>query len=431
MHILRLTPYFYFPNVRITQWTIQFEPVGGMQIQIAELTRAVDKLGIDQVVVTTGVPGIEWCYPYGNNTVVQSVRLPLPPLTSESKGLLGLLVSWGVGSLLWSIRRRLSRPEERFDLVHCHCSELPWTFIFAPLVARVLKAPLVITVHCSALATVYPETHLEKLYYAFGRFAEKNAIRAASRVVTLTDRLRRFYIEAGLAAPEKINIVPDGLHCDKFVSSARSEAIDELRNAYGIPKDKHVVLFLGRIAPEKGWVYFIEAAKLLIDKGVHFLVCGDGNQRPLMEQIIAQYALQNKFTVTGFIPHEQCACAIALSEVVVMPSLHEEMGGTILETMVFGKPIVATTVGGISEVVRHGFNGWLVPPGNSVEIARAVKTLLENPELSRSLGKNGIITVRKGFDMCDLASRMIRIYESVCGEQVRQVPRSVPPQGES
>jgi 2-deoxystreptamine N-acetyl-D-glucosaminyltransferase/2-deoxystreptamine glucosyltransferase len=327
--------------------------------------------------------------------------------------LLGVLVSWGVGSILWGILKRLGKYRGKIDLIHCHCSELPWTFIFGPIFAKLLGVPLVLTVHCSALATIHPKTRLEKVYYAFARIAEKKAIKVADRVITLTDRLRRFYISMDLADPSKFSIIPDGIYCDEFLASATPSAIDEFRSGFEIPNNLDIILFVGRIAPEKGWVHFVEAAKILSNRKIHFLVCGDGNQKISMEKMILDLGLKDKFTLTGFISHKHVACAITLSQIVVMPSIHEEMGGTILETMTFGKPIIATTVGGIPEVIQHGVNGWLVKPGDGGEVARAIITLLEDPKLVATIGENGIETVRKRFDMNKLSKDMVEIYRDV------------------
>ncbi|CAJ0998104.1 glycosyltransferase [Sodalis praecaptivus] len=94
--------------------------------------------------------------------------------------------------------------------------------------------------------------------------------------------------------------------------------------------------------------------------GLQFLVVGDGPQRHRLEAEVAHYGLQAQFVITGFIPNDQVATAIAACRVIVMPSEHEEFGGVSIEAAAVGTPVAAYAVGGIKEIL-----GKIPPPSCS------------------------------------------------------------------
>jgi glycogen(starch) synthase len=401
--LVRLTPYFYFADARIDRHTLQFEPIGGMQIQIAQLTEALDRRGVRQRVVTTGVPGIDRDHRRWRHTRVTSVAAPLVSWRTQSKGFAGLLVAWGMGSIAWAAVERVRR-ERRYSLVHCHCSELPWTFLVAPVVARLLRLPLVLTVHCSALETIHPRGRLEASYFAAARAAERRALRAATAVITLSARLRDAYVAAELTHPASTFVVPDAID---VVGLRRAAAAAPERRS-GRP----LVVYCGRIAPEKGWREFLEAAaRVRSSRDVEFVVAGDGNELPALRSLVRRLGLAAAVELTGFLHHAEALRLLARATIVVVPSLHEELGGTVLEAMALGRPVVASSVGGIPEVVQDDVTGLLVEPGDVAGIATGIEKLLADPERARRLGAAAAAAVRSRFDADGLAARMGRVYD--------------------
>lgn len=409
LEVIRLTPYFYFSEAALTRWTIQFEPVGGMQVQIAHLTEALDRLGHAQRVVTTGMPGIRRDSLRWRQVRLNSVRVPFVSWPTRSKGLAGLLAAWGLGSVLWALREAARRPRTRYRLVHCHCSELPWTFVVGPTVAAILRLPLVLTVHCSAIETVQPDGWFEWVYFRLARVAERWALGRATTVVTLSERLRRAYVEAGLRRAEDTFVVPDGVDVGTLLAAARASE-DRVRSR--AKREPEVVLYCGRIAPEKGWRQFLQAAAILAaDPCISFIVAGDGNERRALRSMVRELGLDDRVALAGFVHHDRVAGLIARASVVVIPSIHEELGGTVLEAMALERPVVASRVGGIPEVVGDGITGMLVEPGDAEAIARSVRALLDDPELATRIATAGGAAVRERFDMLTLAHRMEEIYQ--------------------
>ncbi len=393
-----MTPYFYFENRPGGKWDLRYEPMGGMQVQITEQTRALSYFDCEQVVLTTGLPGLPKVVNSIPNTHIFGVRLPQPSIKYEAKGMVGLLASWGGGAILWSIKEKVKKEFAPFDIVQCHCSELACSFLPGPIIARMFNAPLVITIHCSALFTSHPNSFGESLFHPLARRAEKWALNRASQVFVLTDRMRRCYLDNNLVHDQKISVVPDGVDAGKF-SHVDAEAVDSFINKYDLPRKKEIIAYIGRIAPEKGWETFVKAAYELRTLNAHFLVCGDGHQRRDFEYAVHQRGLDPFFTFTGFIEHKDIPKAMKAARMVILPSVHEELGGTILEAMACGTPIIAAHTGGIPDIITDKQNGLLFTPGDVNQLLKAIHAILDYPDLREKMIVKGKDTVAKGFTL--------------------------------
>lgn len=411
LNVLRSAPYFYFESDSPELWDLNYEPLGGMQVQIAQQTKAISTLCGKQVVLTIGLPKVPKIFKLNENTEIISVRLPQPKIKSLSKGMVFLLSSWAAGTILWSLLRRLRRQTD-FDIIHHHSSDLLSSFIGAPIIAGILGKPLVVTVHCSPNFTFHPSTFMEKLFFPLSRTIEKWVIKKSDFVYVLTDRMKQKYLENAFTRKDKIEVIPDGVDTEMF-QEVDEQKVVEFKKKHGLPAGKKLVSYIGRIAPEKGWNIFVDAAKLLQGPDVHFLLCGDGHTRYELEEMIESLGLLSDFTLTGYIPHTSIPEAITASTCIVLPSIHEELGGTTLETMACRRPIVASRVGGIPWVVQDGFNGYLVPPGDSAALASKVRWVLNNPEKAEAVGRNAVEFVRKYYDMNVIANRLVDNYQKL------------------
>jgi len=401
LHVLRLTPYYYLPGRELTPRELQYEPIGGMQVQIAQTTAHVDHLGVRQTVLAPRRPGLPASMPVGRQGLLRLLRLPVAPIRTRSKGYLGLLASWGLSLLPWLLRARSRR---EFSLVHVHCSELPWTYIVAVIAAAVLRRPLVITTHCSALFTCEPETVVGRARISPARAAERIAVGRAAAAVVLTERLRRAYVARELAPTERVHVVPDSVDRATFRTSRPS------------PVRGGEVLYCGRFAPEKGWRDFVTAAWILQGLGVDacFGMCGDGNELARCRVMIGRLGLGDRIALYGHLEREAVADAIRRASCVVVPSLHEELGGTVLEALASGRPVIATTVGGLPDLVSEGETGLLVPPGRPPELAAAIARLLADPGMRSRLGRAGEREAAQ-FDAARVARDLVRVYDRVMG----------------
>lgn len=159
------------------------------------------------------------------------------------------------------------------------------------------------------------------------------------------------------------------------------------------PEDPPHVLYVGRLSPEKGVLELVEAAR-----GLPLVVVGDG---PLRERVPG---------ALGFVPHAGLGPFYARAAVVAVPSLREGYGMACAEAMAYGRPVVATAVGGLLDLVEDGVTGLLVPPGDVPALRAAFERLLDDPELRARLGAAARARAREGLSRSRAAEATISAY---------------------
>jgi phosphatidylinositol alpha-mannosyltransferase len=251
------------------------------------------------------------------------------------------------------------------DVVHVHEPFVPFVGLAATLSA---PAPLVATFHAFAERSRALSMAAPVLRAAWRRLTVRLAVSEAAAGF-VRSRFARF------GGPE-IRIVPNGCDVDAF---AHAEPAGDLPNG-------RRVLWVGRLDPQKGFAVALRAFELLVrDRpGLSFVVVGDGGDRGEIGHLSA--GVRDRVVMFGAVPHEDLPTRVAGADVFVSPALGQESFGLVLvEAMAAGVPVVASDIAGYREVVRHGVDGVLVPPGDAEALADAAGRVLDDPTLSARL----------------------------------------------
>jgi glycosyltransferase involved in cell wall biosynthesis len=147
---------------------------------------------------------------------------------------------------------------------------------------------------------------------------------------------------------------------------------------------------VGRLCQQKGQLLLLEALARVAAKGIVFalIFAGDGELRDEIEAAIAKHTLEKQVRVTGWLSGDQVRAEILAARALVLPSFAEGLPVVIIEAMSLRRPVIATSVAGIPELVRPGENGWLCPPGDVDELALALEDVLSCPvEQLRAMGE--------------------------------------------
>lgn len=223
-------------------------------------------------------------------------------------------------------------------------------------------------------------------------------------VMFVSDFERNKFIKMGLR-PEISKVIYSGIDLDCF-----HEKI--------LKTDAMWIGVVGRLSPEKGIHLAIEAfSKIhLVFPKAKLMVVGDGPERHSLEKLVQQKGLDAKVVFLGAqndIPH-----ILSQLRLLVLPSLSESLSVVAREAMATKVPVIATDVGGMSELIRHAFNGLLVPSGDVQHLAEAIEVLLESPHLAQHLGRQGRAEIEQRFSMQCWVSNMDRLYRKACGASV-------------
>jgi glycogen synthase len=389
--VLRLCSAFEAPAGR-SHGDARFDPIGGMQNHTGELTRELDKRGVSQTVITARRPGAPRQETLGRRAKVFRLGLPMDHLRQ-----------------LYAVPAAFLIPLEarRIDVVHAHLGEDLAVLPLALMAARVGGAPLVITVHCSPRYTLARVDFRSAVLKSLGGWIEGRVETHAAAVIAITPRLAK-RLETGGIPRERIHIIPPGVNRSLF-SGPFERPLPELQG----PR----VVYAGRLHPSKSVNTLVGAAKLM-SSDAHVVLVGDGPQRSALERSIAGLGLGGRVHITGFVPHDTVPAHLAHADVVVLPSIYEELGSVLLEAIHLGRPIVASAAGGIPGVIHHGRNGLLVAPEDPADLARAVDRVLGDPALRATLSE-GARRSASDYDWKRVADKVLALYLSVKGRRPR------------
>jgi glycosyltransferase involved in cell wall biosynthesis len=214
-------------------------------------------------------------------------------------------------------------------------------------------------------------------------------------------------------AVETVNIIPIGVNIADFgdVSSGRA-----WRDAHDIPADDLLVTYVARLVPSKEPVLFVETAVAVTRQcsQARFVLVGDGPERAAVEAAADESGIADRLLVAGSEP--DLAPVLAASDVFLSTSSYEGFGIAIVEAMASSLPVVATSVGGVPELVVPGQTGELVPPGDVAGLVTAVLDLLVHDSARRRMGAAGRARVLERFDATRMTAAYEDLYESVVRE---------------
>lgn len=203
--------------------------------------------------------------------------------------------------------------------------------------------------------------------------------------------------------PERVVTIANGID----IAQVRADA--QLPEPEGLLAAGPLVGFVGRLAPVKGAEYFVRMAALLDFRmpGARFVVAGSGPEEGRLRASADAFKLGERILFLGRVP--SAASVLNACDVIVLPSLSEGSPLVAAEAMALGKPVVATRVGGLPDVVLDGETGLLVPPADPEALAAAVSRLLRDPALASQLGEAGARRADEHFTV----ERMVREYLAV------------------
>jgi glycogen(starch) synthase len=362
-------------------------PCRGMQNHTAELTRALDRRGVVQTVLTTRPPTAPYFQRLGDHARVIRLGLPLRRFRQ-----------------LYAPQAAIIAPilALRADLVHVHLGEDLAVLPVGAVAARLHGLPLVLTVHTSLRHTLAVSDLRSAVLKTLGGPMERWGELSAEAVLVITPRLRRLLLADG-ADENRIHLIPPGVNPSLFEGP-----FEDPFSGVGTPR----VLFVGRLAAQKGVGTLVSAAALLEDPRAQVLLVGDGPKRKRLKREAKRIGVADRLHFVGFVAHERLPAVLAHADVLVLPSIYEELGTVLLEAMQAALPIVASRTGGIPDVIEDGVNGMLVPPDEPEALAHAINRLLADRNLARRLSE-GARERGKDYDWEVLAERVLRVFQDV------------------
>jgi glycosyltransferase involved in cell wall biosynthesis len=234
----------------------------------------------------------------------------------------------------------------------------------------------------SGIPAIYTEHSTVHTYYSPLEISIlKGIVPLAKRVIAVSEDTRHSVMEHLDVPSNRINVIGHAVHFDIPAQVDTSTKTDT----------PPTVAVLGSLAERKGHIYFLKAAHLLLQEypNAEFLIAGDGPLRAALEDKAMKLGLDGHIGFIGAYDNDDVPEILKKVSVVAIPSIKEALGIVALEAMACGKPVVASAVGGLPEIVRDKETGLLVSPRDARALADAISSLFSSPSLCRRLGSAG------------------------------------------
>jgi len=349
---------------------------GGAEKALLELVRRIDRRRYRVAVCSVKRPGI-----YADRLVASTDEFYSLGL-SEAAGWRAV-VNFPLALLRLIMVMRLVRPQ----IMHCFLFRAS---MLGRLAACLCRGPAVI-----AAVRVNEQSSAK---YFFERLTRS----MLSCYTAVSEEVRCAMIERAHAASEKIHTIYNGIECVADAPGPRAHTGMETR-----------IALIGRLHRQKGHSILLEAVKIILESGkrVHLYLAGDGPDEASLRQQVIDLELGDAVSFSGVV--DDVFAFMADIDIVVLPSLWEGMPNILLEAMAAGRPIVATRLAGIEELVQDGESAVLCEPGRPEPLAEAIMRLMDDSELAGRLARAARRDVEERFDISQTIAQTQALYESL------------------
>jgi len=286
--------------------------------------------------------------------------------------------------------------KHKIDIVHTHNTPAYFDGLVA---AKLVNIPVVIhTDHCR----FYPD---KKRYM----LAERLASLVTDRIIAVSAHTKRDLEKWEHISSRKIDVILNGI---PPLNSLIADQSHQLRTSLGIKKNEKVIGSVGRLEYQKGYELLIQAAAIIENTKypIKFVIVGEGSKKDELQQLIEQFNLAEKVILTG--GKTNGVDYIQMFDMFALTSNFEGMPIVLLEAMAAKKPIVATNVGGVPEMIDHGMNGYLVNTRDPKVFAKYCHQLIDNPELMKNFGEHSYQKYVNEFTIDQMVRSYSKLYYS-------------------
>jgi glycosyltransferase involved in cell wall biosynthesis len=370
--------------------------MGGPALHVAYLSDGLRDRGYD----TTLVAGSLALGEESMAVVAERLGVPvvtIPELHREISPLLDLRAAYRLADLIREVRPQI---------LHTHTAKAG---TIGRLAARLLGGagpPIVVhTFHGHVLRGYFDPVRST----AF-RLLERWLARRTTALIAVSPEVRDDLVSLGVAPREKFTVVRLGIELDERVGTDSDGPRAETRRALGIPADRFVVGWIGRMTGVKRTDDVLLAVRALRERGVDTVLCmvGDGPDRDAVERRAHQLGIVRDSLFLGY--QEEVASYYAAFDALILPSANEGTPVSAIEALACGRPVVATRVGGVPDVVRDGVDGFLVEPGDVDAMAERLSALAADPPLRHRMGEAGRASVHERYSVERLLDDIDALY---------------------
>ncbi|MBM7558305.1 glycosyltransferase [Marinitoga litoralis] len=246
----------------------------------------------------------------------------------------------------------------------------------------------------------------------------KNWCLKLDKVISPTNNIKDLLVSYGVPE-EHVVVIPTGIDINKF-----NKPIEwDIRKEYDINPDEKIILFVGRLGPEKNIDFLIKVIHEVYheEKNIKFVIVGDGVERDKLEDIVIDYDLHEKVIFTGGQPREKVLDAYKQADLFIFASYTETQGLVVLESMAAGTPVVALGKMGVYDLLNHeNAGGIMIKELNENDFAHEILRVLRDKELYKNLSENAINFVKENYSIEVSVKKILEVYENLLNIDKKQ-----------
>ena len=377
--------------------------IGGPAIHTILLTKHFNSSHYESILVK----GLEDRYEGNMNYLAE--RKGIRPIVIDE---LGRAISWQDDlKAFWKIYNLIKA--EKPDIVHTHTAKAG---AVGRIAAKAAGVPMIVHTFHGHVFHSYFSPWKTKAFLMIEQMLSK----FSDCIITVSHRQREEILQFGIGTPEKVIAVPLGLELRSALDA--DTYAGTLRREWNIPDRTRLVGIVARLVPIKGHGFFLGAAKRVLENmdNVKFMIIGDGEDRQKLERFCDEQGIREHVIFCGF--KRLLGDVYGDLDLVALSSFNEGLPVTLIEAMVAGKPIVATDVGGVRDLVGRNLAAELVPPRDSEAMYRAMVRALTNLDTYRALAQK---YRRQTFEAYNI-DRLVRDLEAVYDHRVPRYQTLLP-----
>ena len=380
--------------------------MGGPALHVAYLTKGLEERGYETTLAAGSLARGESSMSFVAEELGINV-VPIPQLHREISPLYDALSVMRITALIKRIRPHI---------LHTHTAKAGAVGRLAAVLAGEARPPIVVhTFHGHVL-----QGYFDPVTSGLFRGLERTLAVRTTRLIAVSPEVRDDLVAFGVAPPEKFSVIRLGIDLDERIASDGDGAA--LRRLFGVSPDEFVVGWIGRMTAIKRVDDILLAFRRLRDRGVNARLClvGDGPDREHVEQRAHELGISRNVLFVGY--QRDVAPYYSFFDAVVLPSANEGTPVVAIEALAAGRPVVATRVGGVPDVVEDNADGMLLRVGDIDGIAGALERLAHDPELRRRLGEAGRERTIPRYRIERLVDDVDALYRELLSEQGLPLP---------
>jgi glycosyltransferase involved in cell wall biosynthesis len=286
-----------------------------------------------------------------------------------------------------------------------------------PILAWLFRVPYVIEKN-GLMEDEFRSRGFSEIVIKILRLAEEINFRLSDKIVCVTEGIKREIVRRYKVNEGKLMVIPNGANIELFRPLDKREC----RRKLGLEENAFYVGFVGSFAPWQGLEILIEAAKRVKEQGyaqIKHILVGDGEQEPLLRQKVREYKLEQEIKFTGRVTYEQVVYYINACDIAIAPFTKERnsiIGVSplkVYEYLACGRPVIASRLDGIKEVIEEGKCGYLFEPGDAEELAKRIIQSYQERDALQEMGLRGRRLVENKYSWRMTAKRIVKVLNEI------------------